>query len=405
MLLKSGKTMLTALMACLLLIPSPHANHVSAAAKTETYVAFGDSLAVGYEPPENGVPPVYYGYVDRLYEQALFHGEAEVHNYGISGLKTAGLLTYLQAISEGRVLKGSEIQAGMSDPNQDERGMQAPQAKKDIQAASVITVSIGGNDFLSLLLKHNMDLNLIEAEVPGVLADYEKQIKVILQTIHQLNPNARVFLSDQYQPVPEMWQKESYPRLNALALQFSETIKKVQAEVKEDTPFTMVPVREAFIGHEGEYTYTVRRTDIHPTQAGYEAMARVFAKSIWGEYRKVNSGGQPAVVAAGKEIVSPYKPIAVNGVTLVSIKEITDALGAKTAWDPGSKSTVVKLGTKEVRFKGGSNTMIVGGKPVKVKTPVRYKDGKTYVPLRLLVEGLGFHVQYIAKTQTVFVNL
>ena len=34
---------------------------------------------------------VPYGYVDRVYEQALYHGRAELQNYGILGLKSPGI--------------------------------------------------------------------------------------------------------------------------------------------------------------------------------------------------------------------------------------------------------------------------------------------------------------------------
>ena len=61
------------------------------------YVALGDSISVGYEPgmTETSIP---YGYVDRLYEQALFHHRTEVQNYGILGITSKGLSQYVEAV-------------------------------------------------------------------------------------------------------------------------------------------------------------------------------------------------------------------------------------------------------------------------------------------------------------------
>ena len=76
---------------------------------TYRIVTLGDSLTVGYEPgmDMNSKP---YGFVDRLYEQGLFHGRTEVTNLGIGGLKTDGLKHYIQAVVDERAITAEEME-------------------------------------------------------------------------------------------------------------------------------------------------------------------------------------------------------------------------------------------------------------------------------------------------------
>jgi len=83
---------------------------------TYRIVAVGDSLTAGYEYgfTEQSIP---YGFVEHVYEQALFHGlRAEYINYGVLGLRTSGLKRWIEAVVNGVSVKSSDIQRGLPDP-------------------------------------------------------------------------------------------------------------------------------------------------------------------------------------------------------------------------------------------------------------------------------------------------
>ena len=82
---------------------------LTAAANVYQIVAMGDSISAGYEPglTASSVP---YGYVERLYEQALFHGRANAVNYGIIGLKVEGLNHLLEGAADHASLKAEDLQ-------------------------------------------------------------------------------------------------------------------------------------------------------------------------------------------------------------------------------------------------------------------------------------------------------
>ncbi len=105
-------------------------------------VALGDSIAAGYQPgmTEGSIP---YGYTERLYEQALFYGRAKLDNYGVIGLRAAGLNRLLPGAAEGKALKA------------------------------------------------------------GILNHYTEETESALRRVGALAPNARILVSDQYLQLPE----------------------------------------------------------------------------------------------------------------------------------------------------------------------------------------------------------
>ncbi|MDF2815605.1 MAG: copper amine oxidase [Paenibacillus sp.] len=83
------------------------------------YVALGDSLTLGYEP-DMDMTVMPYGFVDRVYEQSLFHGRATMINYGLGGLTSNGLKLMLQAVASGKKVTTADIQPGLPDFRADE---------------------------------------------------------------------------------------------------------------------------------------------------------------------------------------------------------------------------------------------------------------------------------------------
>jgi hypothetical protein len=140
-------------------------------------------------------------------------------------------------------------------------------------------------------------------------------------------------------------------------------------------------------------------------------MARAFAEAIWGEYRQISprEPGVPlTVVVDGKELNTPYKPVVVQGRTFVAIKDIVLAMGATLHWDAKTETATILYNGIESKLKIGSSTMYVNKQSVAVDVPAFLhtvgKEKKTYVPLAVLAQGLGFDVQYRSKIRTVFVN-
>ncbi|CAM3059902.1 stalk domain-containing protein [Paenibacillus sediminis] len=376
-------------------------------------VALGDSLTAGYEPTmKDQKNPVPYGYVERLYEQGLFHGRTTFVNYGILGLKTEGLKNYIHAVKEGTSITSDGIQPGLPDPRIAQFAGGTAQTKVDLESASVITITIGGNDLSEIVEEAaNLTDEQLQARVDELLIAYTNNVQSIINDIKELNGEANIVIADQYQPVPAIANKALYPKLMKVSDRFTETVDKVALEaVAKGIHVKVAHIAKEFAGNEIMYTYILQK-DIHPRQSGYEAMAKVFAGVIWGEYRQVAVQGPNntiSVVVKGKELNTPYKPVLRQNTTYVAIKDIVDAMGATSKWDNHTLTATITYGDRVVSIPIGKSSITVNGQSVPVDVPAFLnmvgKESKTYVPVALLAKGLGFDVQFSNQLKTAFVN-
>ncbi|WP_314587320.1 stalk domain-containing protein [Paenibacillus terrigena] len=390
------------------------AKDTQAAVSELRYVALGDSLTVGFEPQllkeKNPVP---YGFVDRVLEQALYKGRAKLSNYGILGLTSEGLRIYVKSIQSGEAFKYADLKSIAADPRAASIEQGIAQAKADIEQANVITITIGGNDF-GALLNEMSDLADDKAKglVDGLIEQYTTNVTETVKMLKEMNPKATIIIADQYQPLPKYQREALYQKLMDVADQFTSTIDGMAKALSDDgTEIKVAHVAELFKGREGELTHTnLMEQDIHPTQKGYELMAKSFAESIWGTYRepKPDNTGVTTIVVKGQELVTKNLPTVRNNRTFVAIKDIVDAMGATSKWDNKTSTATIFYGDRVLTLPIGSKSASVNGQPLVVDAPAFLlkvgQEQKTYVPLRLLADGLGFQIENRTKAHTVFIN-
>ncbi|WP_019913702.1 stalk domain-containing protein [Paenibacillus sp. HW567] len=381
-------------------------------------VALGDSITAGYEPGMTDPNVKPYGYAERLLEQGWYHGRSALFNYGILGLTSTGLQNYTAAIKDGAAITADGIQAGLPDPRISRFAGLPPQIKTELAEADLITLTIGGNDVSSLLLTaKDLSDDEFKAKLDEVLASYSSNVKAALENIRTVNPQATILLADQYQPAPRIAVSSSYDKLMSAAQQFTATAESVAASVNQvNAPVKVAHVAEKFAGVEGSLTHIigVGKADFHPTQLGYETIARVFAEAYWGEYRTPSVSAWTAasapmtIVVKGVELNTPNKPILKNGQNFLALKDILNAVGAAGKWDNKTSSATIIYGGRTVVITIGSKTIKVDGKAVAIDTPAFLqkvgKEEKTYLPLGALATGLGFDVNYSSKLRTAFIN-
>ena len=93
----------------------------------------------------------------------------------------------------------------------------------------------------------------------------------------------------------------------------------------------------------------------------------------------------------------------VSGRTMVPIRAISGAIGAKIEFSQDVRTISITLGPISVELRIGNPKALVNGKEVAIDpndkvTPVIVK-GRTFVPLRFVAETFDFKVDWDAKTQ------
>lgn len=381
-------------------------------------VAFGDSITAGYENgmDESSVP---YGYVEQVFGQALFRGSASYTNYGLLGLRSEGFKLLLEGLADGRQsLAVDAVQSDLESYDFRAAGMLADAAgmRQAAADANLFLITIGGND-LSPLINQFDSGGFTEEALATAMNHIIPNVRAGLQALHQLNPDARIILANQYNPVPNggpIFSKFEplYLIVEQSANTWHEQLVLLFAELREEgIQAEVVDLREPFAGKAAQLT-SILKQDIHPSASGYKQIAAAFTRSIWNEevlaVAPRAEGANISVVLDGTEYINKFGPILRNWTTFVPLREISEAMGATIKWDQPTLTATYTLGERIVKLQVGSKTMTVNGKPVAIaQAPFLEKFGKenkTYVPLAVLADGLGFQVQYVAQTKIAFVN-
>lgn len=187
------------------------------------YMAMGDSLAAG-----RGALPATQGYIYLLYYSGLFGSllETVMNNVGVSGATSRDVLDY-----------------------------QVPQAI-ELFEPTVITLTVGGNDLLSVLNG---------ADPAAVLARFQANLTETLRRLRLELPAARIYLSNLYAIPGFIPSERAVPLFNLIV-----------AGVAAQFEVPVADVYGAFAGKQG----LVQPFGIHPTNAGHRAMAEAFAEVI-----------------------------------------------------------------------------------------------------------------------------
>ncbi|MFC5530632.1 stalk domain-containing protein [Cohnella yongneupensis] len=417
---------IVAFLALMIVLPSfASAEAAPAVAKPNVYniVALGDSLSVGYEKgfDEKSVP---YGYVDRVYEQALFRGRAKLTNYAIMGLTTPGQMKLLDAAQAGKSLTADEIQdfSFFPDPRVKLQagsvGSKAPDIAPALKEANLVVLTIGANDygsFIKTMMLESTDnaRTILQDTFDGTVNKYTANMDTLMRQIHTMAPNAEIVLADQYLP---LWEDHDlYEELLTAVGKLSTALDSLAVKLNaEGIPLRIAHVGKLFAHKVETFTYVKSKLnfDSHPRQAGYEAMGQAFTEAIpeWQTYlvpAPRPQGVSLSVVVNGKEL--PYKPINKKNTNFLPIGDLSVAVQADKQWDAKTKTVTVTKNNHVVKISIGANYMYVDGVKQTFTTPPAFiqkfgKEDKTYVPIALIVKALDFDLVYRDKLQTAFIN-
>lgn len=209
-----------------------------------TYLSLGDSLAVGVgasDPQQTAYTPLYH---ERLSESN--DREVRLENLGVSGETTVSFIG--------------------GYPDGDSQLRRAVDAVADSDRA-LVTLSLGGNDLLR-------EVNATDADRQQALDAFGYNLNYILGALGNAGDRddraPRVAIFTLYNPAPGTFTDEWADRAN-------DTIRSVATRQGVE----VIRSDQTFEGREAEYThFEAYQWDIHPTDAGYEALCRALAETV-----------------------------------------------------------------------------------------------------------------------------
>lgn len=107
-----------------------------------------------------------------------------------------------------------------------------------------------------------------------------------------------------------------------------------------------------------------------------------------------------AINIDGRNVISDPPPLLQNGRTFVPLRGVLENLGAKVDYIAAERRVNIARGSQNVQLFLGTTRAILDGREVEVEKPLLV-NGRAFVPLRAVSELFGLKVAWLAPTRTV----
>ncbi|MCF6094061.1 copper amine oxidase N-terminal domain-containing protein [Microaerobacter geothermalis] len=97
------------------------------------------------------------------------------------------------------------------------------------------------------------------------------------------------------------------------------------------------------------------------------------------------------------------QPVIVNGSTLVPLRGIFETLGADITWDGANRTVTAVKGDAIIVLQIGNALARINGKPIILRQKPEIINNRTMVPLRFVSEALGARVDWEGASKSVFI--
>lgn len=114
---------------------------------------------------------------------------------------------------------------------------------------------------------------------------------------------------------------------------------------------------------------------------------------------------QVSVLVNGQKLVSEVPAQIIDGNTMVPLRAIFEALGAKVDWDDATKTVYSEKGDTKVDLTIGVKNINVNGAGKALEVAPLIISGNTLVPVRAIAEAYGATVGWTDATKTVTIDL
>ena len=116
------------------------------------------------------------------------------------------------------------------------------------------------------------------------------------------------------------------------------------------------------------------------------------------------SAASVTVTLNGKELSFDSAPCIENGRVLVPMRGILESLGYSVHWQEPTQTVLAMKEGISISLPLNSNTVTVNEETVVIDVPAKLNNSRTFVPLRFLAEYSGANVYWDADTSTVIIH-
>ena len=111
-------------------------------------------------------------------------------------------------------------------------------------------------------------------------------------------------------------------------------------------------------------------------------------------------------VNGAKSEIDPGKgtsPLVKDNKTLIPIRAVIEALGGSVGWDGQENKITIQLKGNTIELWLNSTKTIVNGVERPIEVAPQTFNGRTVIPLRYVIENLGYTVDWNNATKEIFI--
>jgi len=112
------------------------------------------------------------------------------------------------------------------------------------------------------------------------------------------------------------------------------------------------------------------------------------------------------VTISGEDVAFPdgQGPVIVEGRTLVPVRGVFETMGFEVGWDNEARTATLKNEGYTVIIVAGSNVFTTNGVEYSLDVPAQVIGGRTMLPIRLVLESVGYELGWDGATRTVVIT-
>lgn len=110
------------------------------------------------------------------------------------------------------------------------------------------------------------------------------------------------------------------------------------------------------------------------------------------------------IVINEERLVSDVDPVVINERTMLPMRAVLEAMGAKVEWDSETQTAIATKNGTEVRLNEGQEYALVNGEEIWLDSPVVSITGRFFVPVRFIAETFGMDVLWDEENKLVTIE-
>lgn len=111
------------------------------------------------------------------------------------------------------------------------------------------------------------------------------------------------------------------------------------------------------------------------------------------------------VIVKGENVIFDQKPEIIDGRTLVPVRYVVEKLGYNVEWDGTTQTVYIKNGSvQNISVQGDNIKVLVNNELIQFDVAPVIINGRTLIPIRAVVEKMGCSVEWDGDLQVVYIE-